>query len=134
MDKLIFSAVITLAISAAAPSFAGNSSMGETLFLKHCATCHGVEAMGDGPMAGVLMIKPPNLTELTRKYEGFPTDRVVRRIDGREAIVSHGSPMPVYGDFFEGLKSSVVMDDGEKLSTSKPIADLIAYLEGVQVN
>lgn len=53
-------------------------------------------------MAGVLVIQPTNLTELSGQDGTFPTARVVARIDGRDPLVSHGSPMPVYGPYFEG--------------------------------
>jgi hypothetical protein len=54
------------------------------------------------------------------------------RIDGREPLVSHGSPMPVYGDFFEGDDAAVKAETGQPILTSRAVVDLLAYLEGVQ--
>lgn len=106
---------------------------GAELYRQHCATCHGVEATGHGPMSGVLVIKPKDLTALKAESGGvFPTERVVRRIDGRDPLVSHGSPMPVYGYFFEGNDTSIKTAAGQPILTSKPIADLVAYMESVQ--
>ena len=108
-------------------------SAGADLFRKYCATCHGTEASGQGPMAGVLIIKPADLTALSRENGGeFPVARVVARIDGREPLVSHGSPMPVYGDFFEGNDTALKTPAGQPILTSGPIADLVAFLKTVQ--
>ena len=62
----------------------------------------------------------------------FPTLRVVMRIDGREAIVAHGSPMPVFGDYFEGEDAMLKAETGQPVLTSKPVSDLVAWLESVQ--
>lgn len=117
----------------AAPALASDPLAGEDLYMNHCATCHGIEATGQGPMAGVLMIAPVDLTHLAAGNDGvFPTVRVAFRIDGRDPLVSHGSPMPVYGPFFEGEDVSLKAPNGQPILTSKPIADLLAYLETLQ--
>ncbi|MCI5096011.1 MAG: c-type cytochrome [Rhodobacteraceae bacterium] len=108
---------------------------GEALYRTHCATCHGIEATGHGPMAGVLVIKPTDLSALARDNGGnLPVERVVRRIDGRDPLVSHGSPMPVYGHFFEGRQSATKTKSGQPILASKPIIDLIAYIETLQAD
>ncbi|MEX0350479.1 MAG: cytochrome c [Paracoccaceae bacterium] len=123
--------LICLFLAMALPVVAQDVENGEALYLTHCATCHGIDATGQGPMAGVLMIKPANLTQL--KVDGvFPTERVVRRIDGRDPLVSHGSPMPVYGDFFEGEDKATKTHSGQPILTSAPIIDLLTYLETLQ--
>ncbi|SPJ28644.1 c-type cytochrome [Falsiruegeria mediterranea] len=128
--KAVLSLVLGLAASA---SMAQDAEMGEALYLKHCATCHGIEATGQGPMAGVLVIKPVDLTQL--EQDGiFPVERVAKRIDGRDALISHGSPMPVYGDFFEGRDVAIKTHTGQPLMTSQPIVDLIAYMRTLQAN
>ena len=114
-------------------TLAQDAREGAEVYHQHCATCHGVEATGHGPMAGVLVIKPKDLTALKAESGGvFPTERVVRRIDGRDPLVSHGSPMPVYGYFFEGNDTSIKTAAGQPILTSKPIADLVAFMESVQ--
>lgn len=107
---------------------------GERYFRQHCATCHGLDATGSGPMAGVLLVQPPDLRQLTSRNDGaFPVARVVMRIDGRDPLVSHGSPMPVYGQFFEqGPDVALKAQSGQPILTSEPIADLVAYLETLQ--
>ncbi|MBV1894988.1 MAG: cytochrome c [Rhodobacteraceae bacterium] len=118
----------------AGAGMAQDAKEGAGLFQDHCATCHGIEATGQGPMAGVLVIKPTNLTRLTATNNGaFPTARVAARIDGRDPLVSHGSPMPVYGDFFEGVDTAIKAPSGQPIMTSVPVADLVAYLKSIQL-
>jgi mono/diheme cytochrome c family protein len=75
---------------------------GKWLFRAHCSSCHGREGKGDGPLAEHLRVPPTDLTQLSRKNRGqYSYDRVMRQIDGRENIASHGSAnMPVWGDVF----------------------------------
>lgn len=113
---------------------AQDAANGEAIYHQHCATCHGIELTGHGPMAGVLVIKPVDLTLLQSRNHGvFPSGRVVRRIDGRDPLISHGSPMPVYGSFFEGQDTAMKTASGQPVLTSKPIVDLIAFLRNRQV-
>nr|WP_245709701.1 cytochrome c [Ruegeria halocynthiae] len=113
---------------------AQNAETGAKLYQHYCATCHGLGATGHGPMAGVLVIQPTNLKSLADADGVFPTARVVARIDGREPLVSHGSPMPVYGPYFEGNDTAIKTPDGQPILTSKPIADLVAFLKTLQEN
>lgn len=122
-----------LSLALAATASAQDERAGAALYREYCASCHGIDGMGDGPMAGVLTIKPRDLTLLRAENDGvFPTALVVRRIDGRDPLVSHGSPMPVYGFFFEGNDASLKTPGGQPILTSKPIVDLVAYLESLQ--
>nr|WP_137700822.1 cytochrome c [Marimonas lutisalis] len=112
---------------------AQDAGEGQRLYEQHCATCHGLDGKGAGPMASVLLVQPVDLTRLEADNEGaFPLLRVIRRIDGRDPLVSHGSPMPVYGDFFEGDDTPMKTQSGQPVMTSRAIADLIAYLQGLQ--
>lgn len=123
-----------VAICAPFGAYAQDADAGRALYRTHCATCHGLEARGDGPMAGVLTIKPVDLTALSAQNGGdFPLERVVRRIDGREPLVAHGSPMPVYGDYFDGVFDVPVRaGDGDRVFTSRPVVDLVGYLQSIQ--
>jgi cytochrome c1 len=112
----------------------GNADDGRALYMEYCVACHGPAAEGAGPMAGVLTIKPVDLTALAANDPDgrFPRGRVVRRIDGRDPLVSHGSPMPVYGFFFEGSDVTLRTDAGQPIMTSQPVADLVSFLETLQ--
>ncbi len=41
---------------------------GEQLFVKTCANCHGMDAMGDGPAAASLTKKPANLRTMSGRH------------------------------------------------------------------
>ena len=123
----------SIAAALAGPALAQDARDGEELYRHHCAVCHGIDAMGDGPMAGVLLIAPADLTLLQADNNDiFPTEKVVRRIDGRDPLVSHGSDMPVYGLFFQGEDTATKTPGGQPILTSKPIVDLLVYLKSVQ--
>jgi mono/diheme cytochrome c family protein len=109
---------------------------GRALFQTHCATCHGADAAGNGPLAGALVLQPPNLTTLSAENDGvFPLERVVNRIDGTDPLVSHGSPMPVFGPYFEGVANvGMKLQSGQPIMVSEPIADLVGYLQSVQTS
>jgi mono/diheme cytochrome c family protein len=126
--------VLSAAIALMAPSAtAQDAAAGAALFQKNCAYCHGEGAAGDGPLAGAMAIKPRNLTTLAKDNDGvFPTEAVVMRIDGRRPLVSHGSPMPVFGPYFEGAEAMVKSETGQPILTSRPIADLVAWLQSIQ--
>lgn len=126
-------AISALAVMVVGEAQAQEPAFGREYFMEFCATCHGVDAKGGGPMVGALMMVPADLTALAAKNDGvFPAERVARRIDGRDPLVSHGSPMPVYGDFFDGSDAIFQIPNGQPMHTSRPIADLIAYLMTVQ--
>ncbi len=131
--RRFLSAAALVALSAGG-ALAQDAEVGAELYARHCATCHGVDGAGNGPMAPVLIIQPSNLTTLVERHDGqFPMERVVMRIDGRDPLVSHGSPMPVYGDFFEGDRAvPMKAGSGQPILTSEPVADLVEYLRGLQ--
>lgn len=129
--------VLIAALWSAAPAVAqtapGDPIRGEAFYMNYCVACHGIEARGEGPMTPILMIRPTDLTRLSATNDGvFPTFRVIARIDGRDPLVAHGSPMPVYGDFFEGRGVTLRAPEGPPIMTSQPIADLVAWIEGLQ--
>jgi hypothetical protein len=121
-------------IGLSSSALAQDAAAGRETYERYCASCHGIEATGHGPMVAVLTLQPTNLTELSLGNDGtFPLIRVVRRIDGRDPLVSHGSPMPIYGDFFEDRDASMKTDSGQPILTSQPVVDLVAYLKSLQV-
>lgn len=125
---------LTLIALTAAPAMAQGVDQGRALFQTHCATCHGADAKGQGPLAGALVLQPIDLTALASGNGGeFPLERVLKRIDGTDPLVSHGSPMPVYGPYFEGVANTPMkLSSGQPMLVSEPIADLVGYLQSVQ--
>ena len=127
------SILVAICMTTAGAAAAQDAANGAAIYRTYCATCHGTEARGDGPMAGALLVPPADLATMTERYGGsFPIERVVARIDGRDPLVSHGSSMPVYGDFFEGRDVALKTQSGQPILTSAPIVDLVAYLQSVQ--
>ena len=110
----------------------GDAEAGRAIYERYCTSCHGLEGTGHGPMRAVLTIQPTDLTALGAGG-AFPLERVVKRIDGRDPLVAHGSPMPVYGDFFEtGAGVALRTEAGQPVMTSEPVADLVAYIRSMQ--
>lgn len=131
--KIIMNLALVVGFGVATPSLAQDADEGEILYQDHCSDCHGSAADGKGPLANAMIMKPDDLTRLAAENDGvFPMLRVVKRIDGREPLVSHGSPMPVYGQYFEGQGAALKTVTGQPILTSRPIADLVAFLQGVQ--
>lgn len=118
----------------ALPALAQDADIGSALYQTHCANCHGADADGQGPLGPALLLQPINLTQLTANNGGeFPLERVLKRIDGTDPLVSHGSPMPVYGPFFEGVANTAMkLPSGQPVLVPEPMADLVAYLMSLQ--
>jgi mono/diheme cytochrome c family protein len=72
---------------------------GKAEYLSSCATCHGSDGNGKGPLSSKLKAKPADLTTLAKKNNGvFPLSAVYEAIDGRNAVESHGTrEMPIWG-------------------------------------
>jgi len=107
----------------------------ESAFALYCASCHGDDGRGDGPLVFGLSKPPPDLAKLTARNGGaFPRTRLARLIDGREDVDAHGSrEMPVWGDWFKsegevGLGGPA----GDEEPIAKPIEDLLNLLESFQ--
>ena len=79
--------------------FAQDIDTGKMEYQANCASCHGIDAKGAGPVSTVLKTRPSDLTVLTKNNNGvFPLNSLQRIIDGRDAIASHGTrEMPVWG-------------------------------------
>jgi mono/diheme cytochrome c family protein len=106
-----------------------DSFKGPKLFRAYCATCHGKDAKGGGPMAASLRIAPPDLTRIALRNGGsFPFLQVQKIISGEQQPPStHGTrEMPVWGPIF----SEVSWD--QDLGRVR-IYSLAMYLEAIQV-
>ncbi|MFD0980887.1 c-type cytochrome [Tropicimonas aquimaris] len=120
-------------LAGAAAQEAVDTSSGEALYARYCATCHGPTAGGDGPTAAFLTVQPPDLSALSEANMGkFPVSRLIRRIDGRETVVAHGSPMPIYGAFFDGSPETMVDTESGQDSVSLPVLEIVEYLRTLQ--
>ena len=102
---------------------------GRTLFMQHCASCHGDDAKGAGPAALALKKQPPDLTALAKRNHGkFPYDEVRKAIDGDVEVPAHGSrEMPTWGPLFLAL-TDLNTREAERLTTT-----LTDYIKSLQV-
>lgn len=136
MRGILGEVAFLLALSAAAAlsqDKPGRSSSetqaGSDVFRVYCASCHGKEAKGDGPVASALRVRPPDLTLLAKHADGkFPADKIRRIVDGRDPVKGHGgADMPIWGDAFknthEGYSDAAVLEKIEKV---------VAHLETLQ--
>jgi len=100
---------------------------GPDLFRAYCASCHGVDGRGHGPVAPALKATVPDLTLISKNNKGeFPVARVRRILQGEGMIVSHGSrEMPVWGPIFHQVEEDV--DRG-----NVRVENLVKYLESIQ--
>ena len=84
------------------------SIQGPALYKAYCASCHGTDAKGGGPMAKSLKGPPADLTRITARNGGtFPLMRIERIISGEEQISGgHGSrEMPIWGPTFSQVNA-----------------------------
>ena len=104
-----------------------HSVKGPDLFYSYCASCHGTDGKGSGPVAPALVSKVPDLTTIAERSGGiFPEQRVRKIIAGDEIFMSHGSrEMPVWGPVFHQVEED--RDLGEVR-----LQNLTKYLESIQ--
>lgn len=120
---------LTLATQSQAADYVSMS--GKDLYKRFCASCHGVDGAGDGPVSSMLTVEVPDLRLLAWRAGGtFPRDRVVRIIDGRHVIAAHGTrTMPVWGEDLSKLEPG---DPNAEQATQIVILRLADYLWSLQ--
>ncbi len=122
--------VLTTGLAAANGQDDGGVEMsGPALFKSYCASCHGADAKGDGPVAHLLAYRPADLTQVAARDRGrFDRRKVHRIIDGRDPVKGRGGPdMPLWGDAFKLAGGSY--SDAE---VDQRIESLVEYLEALQ--
>lgn len=125
--------MVLVALLAAGPAVAQDAGRGAQLFQDSCAVCHGAGLRGDGPMAEILTVAPPDLTRISARYGGdFPRAGMAWKIDGRDPILSHGGDMPLFGFIFSEMSQVLTSPGGQTVLTSPEMLDLLAYLESMQ--
>lgn len=95
----------------------GQISRGEKLYMSYCASCHGVDGSGDGPVTSSLKQRPNDLRRIQSRYGIFPAEEVGRKISGDLSAPVHGrKDMPVWG----------------LVLSSSDINHLVKYLRSIQ--
>src|SRR5262245_52839059 len=105
---------------------------GKRMYERACASCHGIDARGDGPVASTLKVRPPDLTQLARRNGGtFPRDRVIAAITGTTTIPAHGTAdMPVWRLRFGPSSSGAAAVAA--LRTRRWLDGMLDYLASIQ--
>jgi mono/diheme cytochrome c family protein len=107
-----------------------SSVSGRDLFAFYCSACHGRNGEGQGPVAPVLRVAPPDLTRIAARNDGvFPKARVEMLLTGDQNMPpAHGSSeMPVWGPIFSAL------DSNERINRIR-IANIVEYIASIQTN
>lgn len=102
---------------------------GKLTFRLYCASCHGIDAKGQGPFASMLKVPPPDLTTLAKRHDGkFPYDYVSNILRfGPGPTVLHGSAdMPTWGPIFQYL------DKNDERAVQQRIKNICNYLASLQ--
>ncbi|HEY7402299.1 MAG TPA: c-type cytochrome [Candidatus Angelobacter sp.] len=82
------------------------SLQGVDLYRAHCASCHGLDGRGNGPVAAALNTPPADLTRIAERNGGiFPLERIKKIIAGDQLVSAHGPrEMPVWGPIFHQVE------------------------------
>jgi mono/diheme cytochrome c family protein len=128
---LLLLAATALGGSAAMAGTGRSVPSGEQLFQEHCATCHGNDGTGSGPMAQVLKVAPSDLTQISVRAGGaFPATRVVEIIRYGGNMAAHGTAaMPVWGKVFTDEGGGA---KGGGAYSRRAVVELKRYLERIQ--
>ena len=81
---------------------------GANIFQDFCASCHGRDGRGNGPVSRNLRQAVPDLTRLSSRNGGkFPASRVRSKLmfGGDQPLPAHGSKaMPIWGPIFHQIE------------------------------
>ena len=125
----LIAACVAFAVTVPAMARAAEPA-GKRLYLRYCASCHGATGKGDGAVAPALTRPATDLTRLKADAGGkFPFEDVMRAIDGRRAIVAHGTrEMPVWGQHFKEVLAGRQRERTAVYAT-RDLAEYIATLQ-----
>lgn len=104
------------------------SVQGRYNFVAYCASCHGPDGKGQGPVVPALKVPVPDLTTITRRHGKFDAIAIERVITGEDRVpAAHGSlDMPVWGPIFKGTVGNA--------SATLRLRNLVKYLQTIQQN
>jgi mono/diheme cytochrome c family protein len=107
------------------------ANSGKQMYASYCASCHGVDGKGAGPVAPSLNRSPADLSVLSRNNGGkFPTDHITAVLQfGAEASAHGTAEMPVWGPVFNKLDENAPQSALRALR----ISNLVQYIETLQV-
>ena len=107
------------------------SASGAQIYTKHCTSCHGRTAQGDGPRASSFAVPPANLTLITQRNGGtFPTADVMAQINGYSGRHQMGG-MPEFEEVIQSPLVDWTAPTGEVIPTPQALLALATYLESI---
>lgn len=111
----------------------GGLEEGRAEYLAACASCHGVDARGGGPVGPALRTPPPDLTLLAWRRGGtFPRDEVIAVLAGERSFAAHGNrEMPVWSQRY-GVPGTDGATAIASIYARRRLELLASYLESVQ--
>ena len=97
--------IISLTADFAAAAQGQDFDIGKSEFQSSCASCHGADAKGKGPISEQLKTPPPDLTMLAKSNNGvFPTNSIYEILYGLKTMPTHGTrEMPIWGERFNPI-------------------------------
>ncbi|MBL8188523.1 MAG: cytochrome c [Acidobacteria bacterium] len=134
LTKLTAIAVFVLGLALAVQSVStsqvsaqsNKNDRGQQLFQQYCASCHGVDGKGGGPVAASLKNPIPDLTMIEKRDGKYDQLKVQNIISGEYEIAAHGKKdMPVWGYIFK-------QKTGSAMTSRLQIYALGTYLKSIQ--
>ncbi len=101
---------------------------GKQMFNDYCASCHGPDGKGLGPVAPLFRRPPADLTLLAKSHGGvFPRQHITTLLRFGPGIPGHGSSdMPVWGPVFR------IIENYNETAVNLRIKNLCDYIESIQ--
>ena len=127
---------------------ADDLEQGRLAYLRTCASCHGDDGRGRGPVSVRFRQKPADLTTLAQRNGGiYSAAAIYEAIDGRKAAGAHtNSRMPIWGcrhgtsarrtskaDKINELDSLLDLPCDSESVTRRRIESIVNYLATIQV-
>jgi mono/diheme cytochrome c family protein len=131
VNTLVLGTVLFLCLGLETKIWAAETDQGQQFFMQYCASCHGKDGRGNGPVSPYLKIKVPNLTLLKKNNKGiYPMAKVMSAIDGSRVVRAHGDrEMPVWGEIFRKEAEAAKYTELTSLLKTKMIAEYVATLQ-----
>lgn len=108
---------------------------GEILFQQNCASCHGAEGAGDGPVSVYIEPRPSDLRALAADNGGTYPFGVVWDAIASGSLSAHGtSMMPVWGTIFmeEALPREIHPGVSARNLVEARMLALTYYIQSIQ--
>lgn len=108
---------------------AENVDVGKAEFQSSCASCHGTDGKGKGPVSAQLRVQPPDLTVLARNNNGvFPANAIYEIVYGSKTVPAHGTrEMPIWGERFNPVMNlpHIVDPTYDALNPSRELREVV---------